>query len=402
MKKYLFGDLFSGAGGMSYGFFKHPAFRPVFSVDAEIAKPSSGRGRLDCNATYEKNIGLKVISADLGYIEPEDLQDLTGKNKCDVLISCAPCTGFSRAVSRNHLQDDPRNNLVERTGLFVEKLRPKILLMENARELVRGNFSHHCEILNEHLSKLGYSFYAKAHMLSEFGLPQTRERSIIIAAANNARIHTLEELWSAYEVDLRAITVRHAIGDMLPLAAGESDPADPEHISPKFGKKTSLDRLHAIPHDGGSWTDLIKRPDADSLLIPSMKRYVEKGDFGSHPDVYGRLWWDRPCVTIKRECAHVGNGRYSHPEQDRLCTVREMAIMNGFPREYRFVSDSLANKYRHIGDAVPPLISFQLANICHWILTGKRPKIEECILENTSLKKEHILNRTNIQLSLPA
>ena len=66
-----------------------------------------------------------------------------------------------------------------------------------------------------------------------------------------------------------------------------------------------------------------------------MARRVARGDLGSHPDIYGRLWWDRPAVTIKRECSHIGNGRYAHPEQDRLCTVREMALLQGFPRDYR-------------------------------------------------------------------
>ena len=77
-----------------------------------------------------------------------------------------------------------------------------------------------------------------------------------------------------------------------------------------------------------------------------MARRAARGDFGSHPDIYGRLHWDRPAVTIKRECGHIGNGRYAHPEQDRLCTVREMSILQGFPRDYR-LTGSLANMYRH-------------------------------------------------------
>ena len=60
-------------------------------------------------------------------------------------------------------------------------------------------------------------------------------------------------------------------------------------------------------------------------------------DLGSHPDVYGRLSRDQPAATIKRECGHIGNGRYAHPDQDRLCTVREMALLQGFPDDYAFV-----------------------------------------------------------------
>jgi DNA (cytosine-5)-methyltransferase 1 len=100
--------------------------------------------------------------------------------------------------------------------------------------------------------------------------------------------------------------------------------------------------------------------------------------------------WDRPAATIKRECGHVGNGRYAHPDQDRLCTVRELGLLNGFPGAYQFGGNSLSNMYRHIGDAVPPLISHQLACVADWILTGQRPPLRRCILPNTSLRPSDI------------
>ncbi|MGI9190274.1 MAG: DNA cytosine methyltransferase [Longimicrobiaceae bacterium] len=91
-------------------------------------------------------------------------------------------------------------------------------------------------------------------------------------------------------------------------------------------------------------------------LIPAMFRARP----GSFPDVYGRLWWDRPAITITWECAHVGNGRYVHPEQDRLLSVREMALLQGFPSDYQF-KGRLTAKYNQIGDAVPPLIAALVA-----------------------------------------
>jgi DNA (cytosine-5)-methyltransferase 1 len=139
-----------------------------------------------------------------------------------------------------------------------------------------------------------------------------------------------------------------------------------------------------VPHDGGGWADLVGRPDNADLLTPAMARRVARHDFGSHPDIYGRMWWDRPAPTIKRECSHIGNGRYAHPEQDRLCTVREMSILQGFPRDYQFTG-TLANNYRHIGDAVPPLISYQLAGLCEWMLTGARPDPAGLVLPRCQL-----------------
>jgi len=393
-KQFGFIDLFSGAGGMSFGFKTHGSYRPLFAVDAQAGKPSSGHGSLECNATYEANIGISVREADLAEYPPETLIEEAGvrPGELDVLISCAPCTGFSRTLGKNHMEDDPRNHLVERTGFFVEKLRPKILVMENVRELVNGNFSFHCRNLREQMQHLGYSFHASIHVLTEFGLPQVRERAVIIAARDSARIRTLRELWEGYGVPEEATTVRHAIAHLPQVAAGKMHPSDAMHVSPGFSRQNTIDRMHAMPHDGGSWVHLVDHPEADRLLTPSMKRYVERKKFGSHPDVYGRLWWDRPCVTIKRECAHVGNGRYSHPEQDRLCTVRELALLNGFPDSYIFAG-ALSNKYRQIGDAVPPLLSHQIAHLCHWMLTDRKPPISEVLLRGTSIEGVELLRR---------
>lgn len=133
--------------------------------------------------------------------------------------------------------------------------------------------------------------------------------------------------------------------------------------------------------------DLLKRSDAKHLLTDSMKRIVAGKRFGSYPDVYGRLAWDKPAQTIKRECSHVGNGRYAHPEQDRLCTVREIAALQGFPDSFVFNGAALSNMYRHMGDAVPPLISYQLAHLACWILTGEQPRIEEILLPRTHLSR---------------
>jgi DNA (cytosine-5)-methyltransferase 1 len=301
-----------------------------------------------------------------------------------VLTACPPCTGFSRAVASNHLRDDHRNGLVGRIGEYAALLQPDIVLIENARELVTGRFSGHLRGLLEDLYRLGYQAGADTHFLTEFGLPQRRERAIVIAVRRPLPLHGLRDLWHGWRADAKATHVRRAIWDLPPVQAGRAHPADPLHISPALRAPLSQRRLAAVPHDGGGWADLIQRGDVAGLLTPAMARRVARGDLGSHPDIYGRLWWDRPAVTIKRECSHIGNGRYAHPEQDRLCTVREMALLQGFPRDYTFTG-TLANMYRHIGDAVPPLISYQLAALCQWILSGVRPAPEELILPGCHL-----------------
>lgn len=179
---------------MSYGFHVHPKFRIAGAVDAQIGKPSSNRGTLKCNAGYKDNIGVEPIDDDLSVLQPGDLRRVLDSNigsvGLDILISCAPCTGFSRTLPANHLVDDPRNLLIRRSVLFVEEFRPSIFLMENARELIVGNFSHHYEYLRDELTRLGYRVFGKVHLLTRFGLPQRRERSVIIAVHGDLELRT--------------------------------------------------------------------------------------------------------------------------------------------------------------------------------------------------------------------
>ncbi len=384
-------DLFSGAGGASYGFCANARFRIVGAADAEIGKPSTGTGAIDCNATYLANIGVKPAAVDLGTARPADLARMMGlSSEIDVLIACPPCTGFTRTIASNHLRDDSRNSLVARVAEFAAEFKPKVIFVENARELLRGRFSHHYGQLRTSLQSMGYGVRGDVHMLTRFGLPQQRERSLILAVRGGSTPLGLEELWRDVTVDEKATHVRRAIWDLPPIESGRVDPDDPAHTSTQ-SEGLALQRIQAIPHNGGSWADLLRNPETEKFVIPAMWRAVERGRLNSFGDVYGRMAWDRPAPTIKRECAHVGNGRYLHPEQDRLCTVREMAILQGFPRTYRFPIASRKNAYRNIGDAVPPLISYQVAKLIEWILTGRRPEPEELILPGTHLSPSDLL-----------
>ena len=347
-------DLFSGCGGMSSGFrARSDRFQIVGAVDRQVAKPSAlkSNGSTHCNATYEHNIGFSPKEADLAALDPGAYRSELGlvKGALDVMISCAPCTGFSQKNARNHLEDDPRNSLVQRTAEFVREFMPSYLVMENVKELLIGVQLHHFRYLADRLRELGYDVASQVHDLSEFGLPQRRLRALIVARREGRasvpfpRRHAVR-------------TVRDAIGHLPPIEAGGVLADDPMHRSPGMGKVT-LARLRAIPRDGGSWADVMNDPELTGtakhrLLTPAM--FTARP--GSFPDIYGRLWWDRPAITVTRECGHVGNGRYSHPEQDRLVSVREMALLQGFPADFVF-HGPLSAKYNQIGDAVPPMIS---------------------------------------------
>ncbi|MDP2184825.1 MAG: DNA cytosine methyltransferase [Xanthomonadales bacterium] len=343
-----FVDLFSCGGGMSTGFTRQGSYRTIGAVDLEVAKPSYGVGATNCNDTYEANLGLRPLSANLATTPPEDISSHFGfsASDVDVLISCAPCTGFSQKKANNHIEDDARNQLVERTALYAEAWRPRYVVIENVKELLNGRHKHHFQGLHRNLTRLGYEVFAEIHNLRDFGLPQSRIRSLIVA-----------KLGGTFHMELAPVnrprTVRDTISHLPHLEAGAVDPLDPMHTCPRIAGR-SLERMQAIPKDGGSWIDLTD--ENAHLRIPSMNPAKP----GSFPDVYGRLAWDKPAPTITRECSHPGNGRYSHPEQDRLLSVREMALLQGFPTDYQFLGP-ISSKYRQIGDAVPPMIATMIA-----------------------------------------
>lgn len=199
---------------MSSGFVSK-GFRTLGAVDLEVAKPSHGTGATSCNDTYERNLGLRPMSADLAVTGPAEVASHFGirPGDVDVLISCAPCTGFSQKQSRNHVQDDGRNRLVERAAVFAEAWRPRYVVIENVKELLRGRHKHHFQGLHRGLTRLGYEVFAEIHDLKDFGLPQSRIRSLIVA-----------KLGGPFHLDLPRVptrTVRDAIGHLPAVAAGE-------------------------------------------------------------------------------------------------------------------------------------------------------------------------------------
>src|SRR3954454_15889000 len=215
-------DLFAGAGGMSCGFQRHPAFAVVGAADAELGKPSSGAGTLGCNASYRRNIGIEPLAVDLGAVAAEDLRDrLALPVRPVVLSACAPCTGFSRTLARNHVVDDARNSLVARVGAFARVLGPEVIVMENARELLMGRFARHFEALRAVLADdLGYRVVAEIHVLSDCGLPQRRERALVVAVRAGLPPLGLSDLWAGRAVRPEATTVRRAIGHLPAVPAG--------------------------------------------------------------------------------------------------------------------------------------------------------------------------------------
>ena len=360
-------DFFSGCGGVSVAFKETRSTYESFNVLAGIDIEA------DALETYSANIGAPGLCENVQSIadDPERLNTLIPELASArleaglVFIGCAPCQGFS-AHRKKDLRDDRRNNLMLAFAKICTYHRPDFVVMENVPEILKGRFSHYYSAAKSEFQRAGYHVTEDILDLSLFGVPQRRKRAVVFASLR-APISLPSAPLSS--VDVR--TVRDAIGHLRPLSSGEQDPFDPAHRSPRHIPRI-LQKIAKIPANGGDRRNL---PAEEQLAC---HQTVDDGATPGFTDVYGRLRWDAPSVTITAKSSTPSCGRFLHPEQHRNITPREAAILQGFPHTYEF-KGSFVNQYRQIGEAVPPLFARFLAKA---ILDASRPRGEPLIKSN--------------------
>jgi DNA (cytosine-5)-methyltransferase 1 len=348
-REVLVVDFFAGAGGMSAGFHatRHSGmtFRHLAAID------------IDSQAlqTLRLNLGVPTHALDMREIaaQPSSLVELIpeiqpGPRRLPlVFIGCPPCQGFS-AHRKKDIRDDPRNSLIMSFVETVATFRPDVIVMENVPEMLRGRFEHYYAVAEKRLTELGYSLTSGILDSSLYGVPQKRRRAVVFGSLTG-HIGLPQPALSSSEVR----TVRDAISHLPPVLAGEADPHDPWHRAPDHIDRI-LSKIAQIPPDGGDRRSL---PSSEQLACHvDMDARSTKG----FTDVYGRLRWDEPAVTITAKSSTPSCGRFLHPEQHRNITVREAALLQTFPHTYVFTG-GFVGQYRQIGEAVPPLLARHLA-----------------------------------------
>jgi DNA (cytosine-5)-methyltransferase 1 len=316
-------DLFCGCGGLTAG-LKKAGFRVLGSVDIDSLSV----------ITYKANHrGVRVWEMDIRELDPKELLKKLGmkKGELDLLAGCPPCQGFStmRTLNGAISVEDPRNDLLMEFLRFVEEIRPRAVMMENVPGLADDErFEAFCIRMKE----LGYLGDHRILNASEYGVPQRRRR-LIYLAGRGMKIPFADKA-------ARRITVEDAIGG-LPKAGKSGDPVHDmsEHRTPKI-----MEMIRRIPKDGGSRRDL-----PDEFQLECHKRC------NGFKDVYGRMAWKDVAPTITSGCFNPSKGRFLHPEEDRAITMREAALLQGFPCRYKFpVTDSKSAVALMIGNALPP------------------------------------------------
>lgn len=316
-------DLFCGCGGLTVG-LKRAGFRVLGAVDVDPLSVKTYKANHRDVALWEK---------DIRELEPQELLDAFGLKKggLDLLAGCPPCQGFStmRTLNGAVRVDDPRNDLVAEFERFVKALRPRTVMMENVPGLADDErFNTFCRELKE----LGYLGDHRVLNAADYGVPQRRRRLIYLAGMGM-------EIPFA-EKNGRQKTVKGAIGG-LPEAGKSGDLVHdmPENRTPKV-----LEIIRLIPKDGGSRRNL-----PEEFQLECHKRCT------GFKDVYGRMAWNDVAPTITSGCFNPSKGRFLHPEEDRAITMREAALLQGFPRRYKFpTTDNKSAVALMIGNALPP------------------------------------------------
>jgi DNA (cytosine-5)-methyltransferase 1 len=316
-------DLFSGCGGLTLG-LKQAGFRVVGAIDVD---PLSAE-------TYKANHrDVKVWQDDIRNLEPSQLLEELGlkEGKLDLLAGCPPCQGFStmRTLNGAVRVDDPRNDLLLEFHRFVKVIRPRTIMMENVPGLADDEmFKTFCR----RMKKLGYVGNHRILNAAQFGVPQRRRRLIYLAGLG---------LRIPFARPIRGLrTVADAIQG-LPKPGKSGDPLHdmPEHRTPGIMKI-----IRRIPKNGGSRLDI-----PEEFQLACHKRC------NGFKDVYGRMaWWD-VAPTITSGCFNPSKGRFLHPQEDRAITMREAALLQGFPPRYKFpVTGNKSAVASMIGNALPP------------------------------------------------
>lgn len=315
-------DVFSGCGGLTVG-LKRAGFEVKGAIEI-LGKAQE---------TYRLNHPEVEIFGDIRKLTGKGLLRSLGmrRGQLDLLAGCPPCQGFSRLRTLNKRKSrvDPRNDLVLDFLRLVRALKPRSVMLENVPSLrTDGRLLK----LLKYLSRSGYKSVTEVLDVSEYGVPQRRKRLILLAS----RVH-LPQIGHKVR---RSITVRQALKGL----SRPSKSSDALHSMPERRSAAVAEIVKLVPKNGGSRSDLPAK-----YKLPCHRRC--KGFL----DVYGRMSWDELAPTITSGCANPSKGRFLHPSQNRTITLREAALLQGFPRKYKFdVSHGKEAISLMIGNALPP------------------------------------------------
>ncbi len=319
-------DLFCGAGGLTKGLCQ-AGIDVRLGVDIDPA----------CEYPYVANNSARFMRMGVEDLDAEVLASVFPDDGVRLIAGCAPCQTFSK-YNQKARSDDGRWWLLRHFSRLILECLPELVTMENVPGLASQDVFRS---FTSDLRNANYEVACATVSCAEYGVPQNRCRLVLLAS----RLGPIR-LLSPRELRARPRSVREAIGHLPPIGAGEACRSDRLHQSSTLSP-ANLRRIRAS-RPGGTWRDW-----ESSIVATCHKKVTGRG----YASVYGRMNWDEPAPTITTQFYGFGSGRFGHPEQDRAISLREGAVLQGFPKSYVFVRENgpvhTKTIGRLIGNAVP-------------------------------------------------
>ena len=370
---------------MSLG-FNRAGFHTLAAIDIEPKALEVLRANLtDVEFTF---------CEDLTQFKPVDFANRTGISSVDVIVGGPPCQGYSQVRQRDgsnngaRLVHDNRRTLYRDFLDYVEYFRPAIFLMENVVGMRSAEGGRHYDDMLDESREIGYEVEAGIVQASDFGVPQSRRRLLLIGVRNDASTIAQDignEVFNRGRGPSEIVSLWEAIGDLPPLEAGDGQ--DPTHFDDQrrtihrsqypqseFSRRIKdSDRLTAHvsrPHNDRDLRDFARLREGENSK-QALQRGVEM-EFPYNRDVftdkYTRLAKDRPSRSILAHMSKDGL-MYIHPDQVRSLTPREAARLQTFPDSFHFPV-TRTHQFSLIGNAVPPLLVESIAKSIKHRLRG--------------------------------
>lgn len=348
MKKYNIIDLFAGVGGLSYGFSQLDEFNIVMANEIEE----------DISKAYTMNHpNVNMINCDINDLTEDVIKKAVGNYKIDIIVGGPPCQSYSTLGKR---QMDDRANLFMQYKRILSIIKPEAFIFENVTGILSMNGGKLFKNVQMEFAELGYELKYKILNAQDYGVPQTRERVILVGflGTNNFEYPTPTH----GEGKLPYVTLKDAIGDLPLISSGETNNS--------YSTEPTNDFLRFVRKDGSTTATEHSAPKNGDHLVKIMKTLKDgqsKDDLpedirpkSGYGNTYAKLWWDRPSTTITRNFACPSSSRCIHPRDSRAMTIREGARLQSFPDDYWFFGTD-GMKRLEIGNAVPPLLSVVIA-----------------------------------------
>lgn len=348
MSKHKIIDLFAGVGGLSYGFSCLDEFEIIMANEIET----------DISKAYLLNHpNVNMINCDICDLTEKSIKEAIGNNVIDVVVGGPPCQSYSTLGKR---QMDDRANLFKQYKRILNIVKPRAFVFENVTGILSMDKGNLFKNIQKEFEELGYELKYKVLNAVDFGVPQYRERVILVGFLNKNDFEFPKPTHG--EGLLPYVTLNDAIHDLPVLFSGQTSNiylSEPDNSFLKFVRKNNMYELkeHTAPKNG---KNLIK-------IMQTLKDGQSKNDLpeeirpkSGYGNTYAKLWWEKPSTTITRNFACPSSSRCIHPRDSRAMSIREGARLQSFPDDYLFFgSDSM--KRLEIGNAVPPLLSLAIA-----------------------------------------